>query len=115
MCMLADGRRESISVDSRCGPSFWPYAGRVERINEVNIRFVHLTDSYVCMSVISKGRSSSVMLMDTMRKLAALQLGFNLYPILIHVESTDNPTDDASHGQATDFCWCQGTPRKMSS
>ena len=69
---------------------------RVQRLGECQCRFIHLTDSYVSMSVVSKGRSSSEALMSVMRQIAALQLGFQLYPILIHVESTDNPTDDAS-------------------
>ena len=69
---------------------------RVEHLLESNVRFVHLTDSYVSMSVISKGRSSSLMLMSIMKKIAAYQFGFNLFPILIHVESTENPTDEAS-------------------
>ena len=69
---------------------------RVQHLGEVDCRFIHLTDSYVSMSVISKGRSSSDMLMSVMRKIAAYQFGFSLFPILIHVESTENPTDDAS-------------------
>lgn len=69
---------------------------RVQRLGAVNCRFVHLTDSYVCMSVVSKGRSSSEMIMSVMRQVAAFQLAYNLYPILIHVESTENPTDEAS-------------------
>lgn len=69
---------------------------RVQRLGAVNSRFVHLTDSYVCMSVVSKGRSSSDVIMSIMRQIAALQLSFNLYPILVHVESTENPTDEAS-------------------
>ena len=69
---------------------------RISHLAEVDCRFIHLTDSYVCMSVISKGRSSSAMLMSIMRKIAAYQLGFSLLPVLIHVESTENPTDHAS-------------------
>ena len=69
---------------------------RVQNLGEFDCRFVHLTDSYICMSVISKGRSSSEMLMSVLREVGALQLAFGLYPFLIHVESTDNPTDDAS-------------------
>jgi hypothetical protein len=65
-------------------------------LTESSCRFIHLTDSYISMSVISKGRSSSEALMSIMRKLAAVQFSFNLYPILIHVESTENPTDEAS-------------------
>lgn len=69
---------------------------RVQHLCEVNTRFIHLTDSYVSMSIVSKGRSSSEMLMAIMRKIAAVQFGFNLFPILIHVESSENPTDEAS-------------------
>ena len=69
---------------------------RIQHLTESSCRFIHLTDSYISMSVISKGRSSSEALMSIMRKLAAVQFSFNLYPILIHVESTENPTDEAS-------------------
>ena len=63
---------------------------RIQHLTESSCRFIHLTDSYVSMSImsiVSKGRSSSEMLMTIMRQIAAVQLGFNLYPILIHVES----------------------------
>ena len=69
---------------------------RVQRLGECQCRFIHLTDSYVSMSVMSKGRSSSEALLTIMRQISAVQLAFDLYPILIHVESTDNPTDEAS-------------------
>lgn len=59
-------------------------------------RSVHLTDSYVCMSVISKGRTSSQQLGRLLRQLNAYLLAFDIYLILGHVESTDNPTDGAS-------------------
>ena len=71
---------------------------RIEHLGEANVRFIHLTDSYICMSIIAKGRSSSMMLMSILRKIAALEFGFNLLPILIHVESSENPTDAASRG-----------------
>lgn len=69
---------------------------RVCHLKEADVRFCHLTDSYVCMSVLSKGRSSSDMLMVVLRKVAAFCLCFGLLPILLHVESTENPTDEAS-------------------
>jgi hypothetical protein len=69
---------------------------RIQHLKEVNCRFVHLTDSYVCMSIISKGRSSSDLLMTIMKQIAAVQFSFTLFPILIHVESTENPTDEGS-------------------
>ena len=69
---------------------------RIQHLQEADVRFAHLTDSYVCMSVISKGRSSSNMLMHIMRKVSAFCLCYGLLPILLHVESTENPTDKAS-------------------
>ena len=63
----------------------------------MSTRIFHLTDSYVCMSVIGKGRSGS-------KKLGFLFLGssthcswpFDLYLVIGHVESSQNPTDEAS-------------------
>ena len=69
---------------------------RVRHLGNLDCRLLHLTDSYVNMSIISKGRTSSVMLARLLRKLAALCLGFSLFPFLIHVESTENPTDEGS-------------------
>lgn len=69
---------------------------RVCHLQEIDVRFAHLTDSYVCMSVISKGRSSSEMLTHIMRKISVFCFTFGLLPILLHVESTENPTDEAS-------------------
>lgn len=69
---------------------------RVRHLGNLDCRLLHLTDSYVNMSIISKGRTSSVMLARLLRKLAALCLGFSLFPFLIHVESTENPTDKGS-------------------
>ena len=69
---------------------------RVTHLREVDVRFSHLTDSYVSMSIISKGRSSSNTLRFILRKISAWMLAFNLLPLLLHVESTENPTDAAS-------------------
>eukprot|EP00438_Fugacium_kawagutii_P014167 Skav213280 [mRNA] locus=scaffold2944:203357:206395:+ [translate_table: standard] len=69
---------------------------RVTHLHESDVRFVHLTDSYICMSVISKGRSSSVMLTSVLKQLSAWALAFGLYSVQVHVESTENPTDEAS-------------------
>lgn len=69
---------------------------RVSHLKEVNVRILHLTDSYVCMSIISKGRTSSDLLLTTLRRIAALCFSFGIYPILLHVESSENPTDSAS-------------------
>ena len=57
---------------------------------------IHVTDSYICMSIISKGRSSSSMLKPLLERLTALLLDFDIYLIVSHVESSENPTDEAS-------------------
>ena len=69
---------------------------RMTHKKEVHCRVFHLTDSYVCMSIIGKGRSSSEMLQFLLRRLSADLLLCNLYLLCIHVGSLDNPTDDAS-------------------
>ena len=69
---------------------------RAQRLKEADIRFTHLSDSYVCISILSKGRTGSQMLRPLLRKVSAWLLGFNLAMLLVHVESTENPTDAAS-------------------
>ena len=68
----------------------------LERENWNNCRIFHATDSYVCMSVISKGRTSSLMLNKLLKKLNALLLFHGLQMLVVHVESSENPTDAAS-------------------
>ena len=69
---------------------------RVYHFKEVSARVFHLTDSYVVMSVVSKGRSSSSILKPLLRRLSALVLSYGLFVVVAHVESTENPTDAAS-------------------
>ena len=59
-------------------------------------RSFHITDSYVAMSTLSKGRTSSHKLQPLIRKISALLLAGQLQLILAHVDSSDNPTDAAS-------------------
>ena len=59
-------------------------------------RVVHLTDSYVSMSIIGKGRTASGKLSWVLCQLNALLLMFNLQLLVAHVDSTKNPTDHAS-------------------
>ena len=61
-----------------------------------NFRLLHLTDSYVCLSTIAKGRSGSHMLNRILKTLNAHLLVYGVYLILAHVESTQNPTDGDS-------------------
>lgn len=65
-----------------------------------NQRIFHITDSFVCMSVVGKGRTSSKNLSKVLKQLNAFLLAFNLYLILGHVESTTNPTDEDSRSVA---------------
>ena len=62
----------------------------------VDRRVFHLSDSYVSISVIAKGRSSSRMLNRLLKILNAHLLLYNVYLILAHVESSENPTDGES-------------------
>lgn len=59
-------------------------------------RLFHITDSYGAMSIISKGRTSSKQLSRLLRQLNAYLLAYDMFLILGHVESTENPTDHAS-------------------
>jgi len=68
----------------------------VHHLKHVQMRIFHITDSYVCMSVCSKGRSGSRQLMKVLKQINAYLLGFQLYLVLAHVESSENPTDEAS-------------------
>ena len=62
----------------------------------VNYRIFHITDSYVCMSIIGKGRSSSRLLNRTLKILNAYLLAHGLTLVVAHVESSHNPTDGES-------------------
>ena len=68
----------------------------VHHLKHYNVRIFHLTDSYVCMSIASKGRSGSKQLNRVLRQLNATLLGYGLYLVIAHVESSQNPTDEAS-------------------
>lgn len=68
----------------------------IHHLKHYNVRIFHLTDSYVSMSVVSKGRSGSKQLNRVLRQLNAALLGFGLYLVVAHVESSENPTDEAS-------------------
>ena len=66
---------------------------RIKHLKECHVRVLHLTDSYVAMSIISKGRSSADLLQPLLRRLTAWVLSFGILLVLAHVESTENPTD----------------------
>ncbi len=59
-------------------------------------RFLHLSDSQVCLSVLNKGRSSSRKLNRLLRRISALCLALNVLPLWAWVESRLNPADEPS-------------------
>lgn len=63
-------------------------------------RIFHITDSFVGMSVVAKGRTGSKQLARVLKELNAWLLGFGVMMIIGHVESTENPTDGASRALA---------------
>ena len=72
----------------------------ISHLRASNCRIFHLTDSYVSMSVVGKGRSSSIRLAKVLKELNALLLAFGLWIVVAHVESGENPTDGASRSMA---------------
>ena len=63
-------------------------------------RALHLVDSLVVLAVAVKGRSSSRILNQLLRRYAAPQVAGNVMPILGWVESEDNPADAPSRAHA---------------
>jgi hypothetical protein len=85
-------------IEPHGNPNPFPLStsGVPRHLREAQVRIFHLTDSYVAMSIISKGRSSARMLKPLLSRLAALLMAFDLYLVISHVESTENPTDHDS-------------------
>ena len=63
---------------------------RCRLTSEHDKRYILITDSAVCIGVVSKRRSSSRKLNMVVRKLAALCLGSGCEPVMIHVRSAAN-------------------------
>ena len=62
----------------------------------VGRRWVHLADSMVCNYILSKGRTSSLLLQPIVREINAYLLALNSTQFNAHVDSAENPTDEAS-------------------
>lgn len=69
---------------------------RVDHGGMFHLRLLHLSDSAVCFSILSKGRTSSKPLQHVLRRINGLL--FLCYSALlgVHVDSEENPTDHAS-------------------
>ena len=62
----------------------------------MNRRWIHLSDSMVSNLILSKGRTSSVLLQPLTQEIAAYLLALNSIQLQAHVDSIENPTDGAS-------------------
>ena len=69
---------------------------QIQRFKTVDKRIFQISDSYVCISVCSKGRSGSLQLNRVLRHISALLLTFGLQLVMAHVDSLDNPSDRGS-------------------
>lgn len=69
---------------------------RIEHAGHYNLRFVHLTDSLVCLHALSRGRSSSRKMRRTMSRINALVLASGCHPVWGYVHTEQNPADKPS-------------------
>ena len=69
---------------------------RVERTDDFHCRFVHLTDSLVCLHTVSRGRSSSRKLRTVMCRLNSVLLASGVSPVFGYVHTDQNPADKPS-------------------
>lgn len=71
----------------------WGIQFQLDKFKVSEARIFQVSDSYVCISVVSKGRSSSKQLQRVLNKINATLLAHGLYLVIAHVESTSDPTD----------------------
>ena len=69
---------------------------RIERKRSHHQRFLHLTDSAVCLNALVRGRSSSRRLRPVLSRINALILASHVHPIWGFVSSSQNPADRPS-------------------
>lgn len=65
-----------------------------------SVRFMHLSDSQICRAVLAKRRSSSRVINRILRRIHALCISLNLYPLWGWVASRLNPADAPSRRYA---------------
>ena len=68
----------------------------VSQSQAFSCRFLHLTDSLVCLHSLSRGRSSSRKMRRTIAKLNSYLLVCNLHPVWAYVNTAGNPADRPS-------------------
>ena len=81
---------------------------RLRKLSRFRHRVLHLVDSQVVASILTKGRSSSFRLRRAQQKLSALLLAGELRLSVGYIASADNPSDIPSR-------WSKGTAINKSS
>ena len=66
---------------------------RARKASNLGKRFLHLIDSQVCAAILTKGRTSSLRIRRTIRKINALVLACNFHPCFGYINTDDNPAD----------------------
>ena len=74
----------------------WRLRRRGRRNRLASVRVLHLTDSQVCLSVLSKGRTASTRLLAPLRKISARLIGGGLVLTGGYASSERNPADEPS-------------------
>lgn len=69
---------------------------RIGHCGLVRKRFVHLTDSLVCLHALTRGRSSSKKLRRTVSRINALMLVSSCQGVWAYVHTDQNPADRPS-------------------
>ena len=69
---------------------------KILRGRRLRIRFLHLTDSLVCLHALTRGRSSSRKLRKTIQRLNAYLLASGLHPLWGYIHTSQNPADRPS-------------------
>ena len=69
---------------------------KVQRQGRFRVRFLHLTDSLVCLHALTRGRSSSKKLRTTLMRVNSYLLAADLHPLWGYVHTSQNPADRPS-------------------
>ena len=69
---------------------------RILRKKHLRMRFLHLTDSMVCLHILNRGRSSSRKIQCLMSRLSSLLLATGVHPVIAYVSTHSNPADRPS-------------------
>ena len=69
---------------------------KVQRQGRARVRFLHLTDSLVCLHALTRGRSSSKKLRSTLMRVNSYLLAADLHPLWGYVHTSQNPADRPS-------------------